>query len=374
MKAVILVFAGASAAAFMTPVLAQTISQPSGCVAGVPCQAASLALGGATLGPNTLAATGTASISGIATVGSLSSGGNVRATTDAGLVTIGAANDVILSRRAAGVIQHGDADTASPVAQTITAQSVAGGTSNAAAPNLTITAPKGTGTGAGGSLVFQVSPAGSTGSTQNASVPALTIDSTKLATFAGATVLNGNVTFGTDAIFDFGASGNNRARNAFITGQYNGSTMVLSGQATAGQFAASAGNSFFWSGRSQLLSGSDGAIQMTNNAGTGFTALNFGPATASFPRLAVSGNGFTVQTGDGSTVSGLTVGAFVANLIRANATNVASLSLCNSGNDGTRQFVTDATATTFASVVTGGGSNHVPVYCDGSGTPTWKIG
>ena len=38
---------------------------------------------------------------------------------------------------------------------------------------------------------------------------------------------------------------------------------------------------------------------------------------------------------------------------------------------GSRRFVTDATATTFASVVTGGGSNAVPVYSDGA---DWRIG
>lgn len=38
---------------------------------------------------------------------------------------------------------------------------------------------------------------------------------------------------------------------------------------------------------------------------------------------------------------------------------------------GVRGFVTDATATTFASVVAGGGANGVPVYFDGS---AWRIG
>jgi hypothetical protein len=38
---------------------------------------------------------------------------------------------------------------------------------------------------------------------------------------------------------------------------------------------------------------------------------------------------------------------------------------------GARAFVTDATATTFASAVVGGGSNNVPVYCDGT---IWRIG
>jgi hypothetical protein len=39
--------------------------------------------------------------------------------------------------------------------------------------------------------------------------------------------------------------------------------------------------------------------------------------------------------------------------------------------EGARGFCTDATVTTFASTVAGGGSNNVPVYYDGS---AWKIG
>jgi hypothetical protein len=36
-----------------------------------------------------------------------------------------------------------------------------------------------------------------------------------------------------------------------------------------------------------------------------------------------------------------------------------------------RSWVTDATATTFASIVAGGGTNKVPVYYDGA---NWRIG
>lgn len=41
------------------------------------------------------------------------------------------------------------------------------------------------------------------------------------------------------------------------------------------------------------------------------------------------------------------------------------------GVAGARAFVTNATATTFASVVAGGGANSVPVYHDGT---NWRIG
>ena len=54
---------------------------------------------------------------------------------------------------------------------------------------LLINGSRGTGTGPGGSIVFQVAPAGSTGATQNALATALTIDSARTATFAGTILI-----------------------------------------------------------------------------------------------------------------------------------------------------------------------------------------
>ena len=50
---------------------------------------------------------------------------------------------------------------------------------------------------------------------------------------------------------------------------------------------------------------------------------------------------------------------------------VATLPAAAAGYAGFRAFVTDANATTFASIVAGGGANGVPVYCDGA---NWRIG
>lgn len=85
-----------------------------------------------------------------------------------------------------GALSLGAADAAAPVAQTLQVQNVSTGTSNTNGANFTIAGSKGTGTGTGGSLIFQVSPAGTTGTSQNALATALTIDSTKTATFTGA--------------------------------------------------------------------------------------------------------------------------------------------------------------------------------------------
>ena len=101
------------------------------------------------------------------------------------------ASDLILTRRGVANLRFGAADAAAPVAQTLSVQSVVAGTTNTAGTNLTITGSQGTGTGAGGSIIFQVAPAGSAGTAQNALAAALTIDSTKLATFGGNVTLGG---------------------------------------------------------------------------------------------------------------------------------------------------------------------------------------
>ena len=56
-------------------------------------------------------------------------------------------------------------------------------------------------------------------------------------------------------------------------------------------------------------------------------------------------------------------------VLEPSAKTVATLPAA--GNIGVRDFVTDANATTFASIVAGGGTNKVPVYDDGS---NWRIG
>lgn len=50
---------------------------------------------------------------------------------------------------------------------------------------------------------------------------------------------------------------------------------------------------------------------------------------------------------------------------------VANLPSASEAGAGARAMVTDATATTFASTVAGGGANTVPVFSNGT---DWKIG
>jgi hypothetical protein len=95
-----------------------------------------------------------------------------------------------ISIPAARTLQLGLPDAATALAQTLSVQSVvAGATNNPAGADFTITGSQGLGSGAGGSIIFKVAPAGTPGvSSQNALEAALTIASTKTATFAaGAT-------------------------------------------------------------------------------------------------------------------------------------------------------------------------------------------
>jgi hypothetical protein len=68
----------------------------------------------------------------------------------------------------------------------------------------------------------------------------------------------------------------------------------------------------------------------------------------------------------------ITIGNSSHNVVRFPGTTVVgSLPSASTVGAGARSFVTDATATTFASIVAGGGANGVPVYSDGT---NWRIG
>jgi hypothetical protein len=87
--------------------------------------------------------------------------------------------DLFISRRGAASLLFGNVDSAAPVAQTIGPQSVVAGTSNTAGANFTVRGSQGTGTGIGGDIIFQVAPAGSSGSAQNTLAQAMRVYNNK---------------------------------------------------------------------------------------------------------------------------------------------------------------------------------------------------
>ena len=136
-----------------------------------------LALGGAT-STHALDVTGAGAFSGNVSTSSSFIGG--------GFIYINSLSNGILSSQAAGQIQAGASDVnGTPVAQTLQAQSAITGT-DLAGSNFTINASRGTGAGVAGNIVFNGAPHGSTGSSQNAYAPILTLNGdTKAVTFNG---------------------------------------------------------------------------------------------------------------------------------------------------------------------------------------------
>jgi hypothetical protein len=134
--------------------------------------------------------------------------------------------DTILTRRGAANLRLGAADAAAPVAQTLSVKSVVAGTTNTAGTNLTITGSQGTGTGAGGSLIFQVAPAGSSGTAQNALATALTIGSDRNSTFGG------NITVAGGAIARILSSGSGGTAFNILTNHIGLSAIFEGGNST----------------------------------------------------------------------------------------------------------------------------------------------
>ena len=202
-------------------------------------------------------------------------------------VLFGTNADVVLSRRAAYNLRLGAADAAAPVAQTLSVQSVVAGTSNTAGANLTITGSQGTGTGAGGDIIFQVAPAGATGSSQNALATALTIGPT-------AITAQNQLLFSVDNTYDIGASTTNRPRSLHVgrDGFFGGDIFSGVGRSINVRSATTAG--------AALISPSDGVLRIANYLGTGFDRLQFGLSDSTAPAIKRSSTTLQARLADDS--------------------------------------------------------------------------
>jgi len=314
--------------------------------------------------------------------------------------------DVILTRRGAANLRLGALDAAAPVAQTLSVQSVVAGTTNTIGQEFRIDGSQGTGTGAGGSLVFRVAPAGLTGFAQNALATALTIGSNGQIVIpgTGSSSLIGlhitNVAFAGWNAGGFNAIASNRdgvigwssvtsaAQDQVIDVRLYrdaANTLALRNGTAAQTFRVyntTDGTNSEWLA---MLWGSNEARLFVQNTGTGANNRN----------LLISTDGGTVAFGTSNTARWRinSSAAFVAEIdntydigasganrpryIRAASalvspsTTVASLPAAATAGSGARSLVTDANATTFQSIVAAGGANVVPVYSDGT---NWRIG
>jgi hypothetical protein len=207
-----------------------------------------LAIGGATIGANAAAITGTVDISGNTTLGSA-----------AQLLW---STDLSIGRQGAASLRIGPPDAAAPVAQTIGPQSVVAGTSNTAGAVFTINDSGSTGSANGGGWQFRGTPAGSSGSTPNARANAMTLSTGGNAVFSGSVL---------------GASFTSQSNyNVTATGYYG------------------------HLGRSRIYSPADGNFQLTNNANNNFGLLQFAGTTSAEPALKRSTTTLQVRLADDS--------------------------------------------------------------------------
>ena len=145
---------------------------------------------------------------------------------------------------------------------------------------LLINGSRGTGTGPGGSIIFQVAPAGSTGTAQNALATAWSI--------SGA----GNILAGTDNTYDIGASGATRPRNVYVAGEaVVGDNTGNNGKLTIG---IGLNRGLYFGNRGIIGAVADGVFALQNNATTGFDRLQFGGTDTNFP--ALKRNGTALET------------------------------------------------------------------------------
>lgn len=207
---------------------------------------------------------GAASVYKVTSAGDLTTANSVTVSNNGGLIGLRNAA-TILSSPASASLQQGAADAASPVAQTTRVQSVIAGTSNTAGANWTQIGSLSTGSGTSGSLIFQVGIAPGAGS------PTVQATATTALTIAGETL-----------------------------------AATFAGNLLASQVGASNSGALFWTGRSAIKSSADGIIELQNAALTGFTRLNFGGTTSSFPSWSRSSAALAARLADDSADAAIT--------------------------------------------------------------------
>lgn len=95
---------------------------------------------------------------------------------------------------------------------------------------------------------------------------------------------------------------------SYFYGTSGGTLFAAGSLSVGGSVISAAAQNVSWSGRSEMLSPSDGVILLQNAANTDFTRLEFGGSTTSFPALGRSGTTIAVQLGGGTAGGKLSVG------------------------------------------------------------------
>lgn len=253
----------------------------------------------------------------------------------------------IVTNPSGAIFQHGAADAASAVAQTIGVQNIVAGTSNTAGALLSIRGSAGTGTGSVAGIVLQTAPAGSTGTAQNAFVNRFLLDADP----AGASAINtAGLVNGTSAQA-FHVYATSSSANA------NYERLAVKYDSGNSRFAIVVENSGTGSVRDLALTPSNGSLFVTTASVTVDNSRQYrisGRLNISAPVANVA-----LLSGDSANTSTKCAIAFGARFTVAQLPSASTY-------DGSLAFVSDATVTTNGLTVVGGGSSKVLVQSNGT--------
>lgn len=111
-----------------------------------------------------------------------------------------------------------------------------------------------------------------------------------------------------------------------------GPNPTFTGVLQGGDVSAGAASYIGWLGRSRMRSSVDGVVNITNNAETGVTRVNIGPASASFAGFSYFSGVLAVKKGDDSAFASLYAQTFVVVSGTVTGFNTTRLDLSVDGN------------------------------------------
>lgn len=164
---------------------------------------------------------------------------------------------------------------------------------------------------------------------------------------------SGHFLAGTDNTYDIGASGANRPRSLYLGGAASVAGDISTNSSLRVAVVIELGTHV------QFGAGADGCLAIYNDAFTGFSLLQFGGVSSSFPALKRDGVGLSMRLADDS----------AGTWFKVLRTVVGSLPSASTSGAGAFAIVSDALAPAIGSTVTGGGAIQCFVISDGT---NWK--
>lgn len=187
---------------------------------------------------------------------------------------------------------------------------------------------------------------------------------TTVGTLSAGAVPASLVTAGT-----FGAGAYSFPSTISVSGTINGTGGLDLSSNSVSLATLGSGGSLLWSGKSSISSPTDGLLELTNNAGTGFTRLQFGGTTASFPSIKRNGTAINFRLADDSADAPITAGNATTSALAITSISsgnclqtttggaiIGSGSACGSGGGSTNTDKFATSTSSFVSVVPNGGT------------------